>query len=241
MKLELNPEITIEAKRITDSFACVVIDDFLLNPHDLVDYATRRKDDFVILERAYPGLVLPVEIEMMAVITRFIRSDMSRFFGFLRGDIKLDANLALATSMPGELSWIQRLCHTDPRSSSERRNYASVLYLFDNPKLGGTGFYRWKDIEFWQQMSEIQLEDPESGLDILKERFQMFRDPPCYMTESNEAAEMLDVVPAKFNRLIFYSGDLPHSAFISKPELLSPDPLKGRLTLNCFLSVLPKL
>ena len=68
----------------------------------------------------------------------------------------------------------------------------------------------------------------------------MFRDPPCYMTESNEAAELLDRVPAKYNRLVFYSGDLPHSAYIENPELLSSDPARGRLTLNCFVSALPK-
>jgi len=60
------------------------------------------------------------------------------------------------------------------------------------------------------------------------------------MTESTEIAERLDVVAAKFNRLIFYSGEIPHSAQISSPELLSSDPGKGRLTLNCFASVRPK-
>jgi len=240
MKLELNPDFVIEAKRITDSSVCVVIDNFLLNPHDLIEYAKRNRDGFLLQERAYPGLILPLEIELMAVMKRFIRSEMSRIFEFLRGNIRLDANLALATLRPDELSWIQRLCHTDPRTDPARRNFASVLYLFDNPELGGTGFYRWKDIEFWQQMSAKQIQDPEAGLDVLQDRFQMFRDPPCYITQSNEAAELLDMAPAKFNRFIFYPGDLPHSAHISKPELLSDDPGNGRLTLNCFVSAIAK-
>jgi len=218
----------------------VVVDDFLRNPHDLVDYALRHRRDFFMQERAYPGLVLPLEFQLLADIKRFIRSEMSRFFGFLRGDIKLESNLALTTMMPDELSWIQRLCHIDPRTAPERRNYASVLYLFDNPKFGGTGFYRWKDIEFWEKMKALQLNDPDAGLDTLKDRFQMFRDPPCYQTESNAAADLLDMVPARFNRLIFYPGSLPHSAYISQPELLSADPEKGRLTLNCFVSAIPR-
>jgi len=240
MKIELNPDFVIEAKHITDSSVCVLIDDFLLNPHDLIEYAKRNRDGFRLQERAYPGLVLPLEVEIMAVMKRFIRSEMSRVFDFLRGNIKLDANLALATLKPDELSWIQRLCHTDPRTDPDRRNFASVLYLFDNPELGGTGFYRWKDIEFWQQMSTKQIEDPDAGLDVLQDRFQMFRDAPCYITQSNEAAELLDMAPAKFNRFIFYPGDLPHSACISNPELLSKQPDKGRLTLNCFVSAIPK-
>ena len=240
MKLELNPDFVIEAKRITDSFVCVVIDDFLLNPHELVEYAIQHRNDFLMQERAYPGLILPLEAELMTAVQRFIRSEMSRIFNFLRGNIRLDATLALASLMPDELSWIQRLCHTDPRSESDRRNFASVLYLFDNPKLGGTGFYRWINRTFWQQMSEQQLHDPNAGLDTLKDQFQMFRDPPCFITKSNEAAELLDMVPARFNRFIFYSGDLPHSAFICNPEMLSTNPDKGRLTLNCFVSALPK-
>jgi hypothetical protein len=119
-------------------------------------------------------------------------------------------------------------------------NYAGLLYLFDNPDMGGTGFYRWKDLEFWQEMTARQSEDPDTGFDDLREKFQMFRDPPCYMTGSNEAADLLDMVPAKFNRMVFYSGDMPHSAYISDPGLLSCKPAEGRLTLNCFVSAIPR-
>ena len=106
--------------------------------------------------------------------------------------------------------------------------------------MGGTGFFRWKDPQFWQEMTAMQRDDPGAGLDILQEKFKMFRDPPCYMTGSNEAAELLDQVPARFNRMVFYSGDLPHNACIGNPDLLSSNPAAGRLTLNCFVSALPK-
>jgi hypothetical protein len=46
LKLEINPAISIETKPITASLTCVVVDDFLLNPHELIDYAVRHKDDF---------------------------------------------------------------------------------------------------------------------------------------------------------------------------------------------------
>ena len=60
------------------------------------------------------------------------------------------------------------------------------------------------------------------------------------MAVSNEIAELLFEVPAQFNRFVFYSGDLPHSAHIPRPELLSTDFAEGRLTLNCFASVRPR-
>ena len=116
---------------------------------------------------------------------------------------------------------------------------AGLLYLFDKSEMGGTGFYRWMDPGFWREMTLLQRENPEAGIEVLRRKFQMFRDPPRYMTESNEAAELLDMVPARFNRFVFYPGDLPHSAFISDPDLLSGDPESGRLTLNFFVNALP--
>lgn len=119
-------------------------------------------------------------------------------------------------------------------------NYATVLYLFQDSALGGTGFYRWRDPAFWQEMTALQLDDPNGGLDTLRERFEMFRQPWSYTTGSNEAVELLTMVPARFNRLIAYPGDLPHNAFVTDPGRLSDDPSRGRLTLNSFASVWPR-
>jgi hypothetical protein len=238
--LKINPKLEIQASRVTDDRTCVVIDDFLLNPQQVVDYACEHRGEFIMLERAYPGLVFPVENELLREMNRFIQREMSRLFPFCRGGINFHTQFSLATLQPEEFTWIQRLCHTDPRLAPDRVNFAALLYLFDNPDMGGTGFYRWIDPDFWEEMAALQREDPDAGLDLLQEKFQMFRDQPCYMSESNEAAELLDRVPARFNRMVFYSGDLPHNASITHPELLSSDPAEGRLTLNCFVSALPK-
>jgi hypothetical protein len=82
--------------------------------------------------------------------------------------------------------------------------------------------------------------DVGKGEEFLKRHFKTFREPPRYMTESNEIAELLCTIPPRFNRFVFYSGDVPHSGAITAPQLLSNDPRKGRLTLNLFFSVLPK-
>ncbi len=68
----------------------------------------------------------------------------------------------------------------------------------------------------------------------------MFREPARYITDSNEIAELLHAIPARFNRLIVYPGDIPHSAYIEKPELLTSEISEGRLTLNCVANVLPR-
>jgi hypothetical protein len=240
LKLAINPNLEITMVRLGDDITCVCIDDFLANPQDAVDYVREHADEFVTQQRAYPGVVMPVPDRPMEALYRFIRNEMSRLFSFCRGGIDFHTQFSMTTLQPEDFTWIQRLCHTDPRLSRDRANFAALLYLFENPDLGGTGFYRWRDPDFWADMCARQIDDPAAGLDELQQRFRMFRDPPCYMTDSNEAAELLDVAPARFNRLIFYSGDVPHNAFIRRPELLSADPAEGRLTLNCFASVLPK-
>lgn len=240
LDLKLNPSLEINVVPVTNDHRCVVIDDFLLNPENVVDYAVAQSSGFQMQERAYPGQVLPLANQEMAPLNRFIQTELSRLFSFCRGGIEFHTQLSITTLQPADFTWVQRLCHTDPKLADGRRNFAALLYLFKNPDLGGTGFYRWKNLEFWTEMSALQREDPDAGLDILRERYAMFREPACYMTDSNEAADLIDKVPAKFNRLIFYSGELPHNAFIEHPELLTEDPANGRLTLNCFASVLPK-
>ena len=89
-------------------------------------------------------------------------------------------------------------------------------------------------------MTARQVDDPSGGLDILRKRFAMFREPWAYTTHSNEAVELLTMVPAKYNRIICYSGDIPHSSFITHPDRLVTDPVAGRLTLNSFASVWPR-
>ena len=238
--LKINPRLEFQASRVTDDQTCVVIDNFLQTPQEAVDYACAHADQFAMPERAYPGLVLPVDNRLVNNLNQFIQREMTRMFPFCRGGIDFHTQYSITTLQPRDFTWIQRLCHTDPRLEAGRVNYAALLYLFDDPDMGGTGFYRWKNPEFWEEMATMQREDPDAGLDVLKEKFQTFRDPPRYMTESNEAAELLDVVPAKFNRFVFYSGEMPHNAYISDPGLLTPDPAGGRLTLNCFASALPK-
>jgi Family of unknown function (DUF6445) len=240
MKLAVNPKLHIELVHVAEGQACAVIDDFLLNPEAAVTFACDRSDRFEAQERAYPGLVLPVGNTPLEAVNRFIQTELSRLFNFCRGGITFHSQLSLTMLQPDQFTWIQRLCHTDPRLEPGRMNLAALLYLFKDPELGGTGFYRWKEPEFWREMTSLQRDDPDAGLDVLRERFEMFRQPARYMTESNEAAELLDVAPAKFNRLIFYSGELPHSAHITHPERLSADPQTGRLTLNWFVSAIPK-
>lgn len=235
--IRINSNAEIRRQPITADEACVIVDNFLQNPDEIVEFACRHAGEFSMPERGYPGLLLDIKDDAMTEVYRFIRFEMSKLFAFLKGGMKLSANLSMATMQPHQLSNLQRICHVDPRDRMDRFNYAALVYLFKNEELGGTGFYRWKDRKLMEQATAAELDDPAKGLAFLQEHFATFREPACYMTESNEIAELVASVPARFNRLIFYSGDLPHSASIASPELLAMDFSQGRLTLNCFANI----
>jgi hypothetical protein len=235
--IEINPDPDVQVRQITEDSHCVIVDNFLRNPEAIVEFACTNAEKFETQKIGYPGVLYDVDRTAMNEVQRFIRSHMSRQFSFLKGDIRTTTYLSMATKQPGELAPLQRLCHTDPRERIDRRNYAGLVYLFDNEVLGGTGFYRWKEQKRIEAATALELERPGSSLAFLQEHFEMYRGASQYMCGSNEVAELLLHVPARFNRFVFYSGEIPHSAHIPQSELLSADFSMGRLTLNCFTSV----
>ena len=237
--LAINPGAKVEVRDLAAGCRVAVVDDFLADPEYVRTFAKQQHEAFVLPQRAYPGLTLDVSSNSMTDIYRFLRMRMSREFGFLRGDIEFSTMLSVTSLAPEELSNLQRICHVDPRRRPDRANFASVIYLFENDELGGTSFYRWRDRSLIEEATALDLEDPDKARLYLHEKFEYFRAAPCYMTQSNDVAEMLAMVPARFNRLIFYSGDIPHSAFVENSNLLTDDPSSGRLTLNTFASVHP--
>jgi hypothetical protein len=237
--IAVNPESTIQREAISENQHCVVVDDFLLRPHDVVDFAARHASEFSRQASSYPGQLFRLDADAMSDIYRFIRNRMSKHFPFLRGNMDYWTYLSIVTVKPADLSYLQRICHTDPEADPNRTPYAALIYLFDDEALGGTSFYRWKDLESVQQAEAAGRDNPDQALTLLQEKFPTFREPPRYMTESNEIAELLCTIPARFNRMVFYSGEVPHSGAIVAPELLSTNVRRGRLTLNAYISAVP--
>lgn len=239
LSVALNPDLKITRQGIGDGKFCIVIDDFLANPEKLIEYANNNTQKFYATPRGYPGIMMNLDDDMLMDFHRFIRNRMSRQFRFLRGGLKIKTGLSMVTLPAEKLSNFQRLCHTDPRTRPGCRNYAALLYLYSNEQLGGTAFYRWKHPQIIKKALAMELQDPAAAGTFLAEYCAAFRQTPRYMSASNELAELVEVIEARFNRLIFYSGEVPHSGHITAPQLLSGDPRKGRLTLNSFVTALP--
>jgi hypothetical protein len=238
--IRINPQASLRREQISEKEFCIVVDDFLQDPNLLVEFASQHPGEFSNPNIGYPGVQVRVNDDAMKDIFRFVRSRMSKVYTFMRGRIGIRSLLSMLTLPPDELAFMQRICHIDPNPDPGRGKYAAIVYLFRDERLGGTSFYRWRDEELVWKAADMLRNDVGSGEEFLKRHFKTFREPPRYMTESSEIAELLCTIPPRFNRFVFYSGDVPHSGAITAPELLSNDPRKGRLTLNLFFSVLPK-
>ncbi|MGD8341408.1 MAG: DUF6445 family protein, partial [Gammaproteobacteria bacterium] len=230
----------IRREPITEKAFCVVVDDFLENPDLLIDFASEQRARFSHPNIGYPGVQLRIDDAAMKDIFGFVRSKMSRQYGFMRGRIGIRTLLSMVTSPADSLSFMQRICHIDPNPDTGREKYAALVYLFEDERLGGTSFFRWRNEALvWEGVNLLRTERSR-GEEFMQRHFEAFRGPPGYMTESNDVAELLYTTTPRFNRFVFYSGDIPHSGAITAPELLSDDPRRGRLTLNLFFSTLPK-
>ncbi|GAB3382460.1 DUF6445 family protein [Lysobacter fragariae] len=232
MTMMFNPNPRIEVVRIGDRPVCYVIDDALVDPQRWVDHAAARADAFEETDHnAYPGPELRMPDADSAQLDAFFSMHLRRAFD-VRRTLRMYSRMALATRQPEQLAPRQWLCHVDRMDIDPGQAViASVLYLFRDESLGGTGFYRPL-----RPLPEIAQAVQDSARLSGTEFTARHGLAAGYMTASNTLFEKIAVVPARWNRLVFYSGMIFHAADITAPERLSRDPRVGRLTLNGFFT-----
>lgn len=224
------PQPALQAVPVGGGHTAWVVDDALADPQALRALAVRERERFLAApHNAYPGLEWQLDLASAERVAEFFMQHLRGRLGGRRIEGHY-SRLSLATLQPHELSPLQRLCHRDRFGTGPQQLVAAcTLYLFDEPALGGTSFYVPRrplaeieaDIRRWHTMDSAAF-TAEIG------------QPPGYLTQGNEHFELTGVVPARFNRAVFYDGSQFHSSHITQPALLSADPARGRLTLNAF-------
>ena len=210
---------------------CIVVDDVLIDPAAVVDWATER-EWLPAQANAYPGQLVAAPAELEQCLNGFFSQHVRRVLGGRRM-VSMYARFSMVTRPVSQLRPCQWLCHRDRVVLEPRTGLcaASVLYLFDDPSLGGTGFYRPKLaaeplaalLDDAQRLSNLEFE-------------QRYGVRPGYMIRSNDYFELVAHVPAAWNRMIFYDGGQFHSGHIERLQPLSTDVREGRLTLNGFFA-----
>lgn len=227
-----NPQARVSLIEAAPDLRVWVVDDALAEPDRWVERASLQRHAFVHSGKdAYPGLQLElpdaVSGRLDEVFSRVCRSALGA-----RRTLGVFSRLALVTKQPEELEPRQWLCHRDRLAVPPGQCVAaSVLYLFRDPALGGTGFYRARRSE----AETARLVHDSGQLDgaAFTARYGVAAG---YMSADNDWFEKVLSVEPRWNRMILYDGALFHSSDIPHPERLSDDPARGRLTLNGFFT-----
>jgi hypothetical protein len=227
-----NPNPRVETITIHGHHVCYVIDDALINPDAMVDFAAKHIGDFAEAgHNAYPGPELRMPEAFSSQLDAFFAAHLRRAFDVRRTE-RMYSRLAITATPPQQLSPSQSICHIDRLSiEPQHRIVASVLYLFGDERLGGTSFYGPK----YPPDTILPLIADAGNMDAARFRAR-YGIETGYITRSNLWFEKLQTIPARYNRIIFYEGTVFHSGEIAHPELLSRDPRAGRLSLNGFFT-----
>ena len=227
-----NSQPRIERIDFSDGQFCLLVDEALREPEQLRDYAVARREHFRHAGfNAYPGIELPVPPQASAALEEFFRRHVRDLLD-ARRNVRMNSRLAMVTVPGAQLQARQWLCHRDSAWIDPRHCIAaSVLYLFDDPSLGGTSFYAPK---LAPPAIDVLIHDSSTASN--EEFARKYQLAPGYMAESNAYFERIGRVEPKWNRMIFYDGRTFHSGEVGSPRALSGDPMRGRLTLNGFFT-----
>ncbi len=224
-----NPSPRISQVSLGDDRLCLVLDDVLTDPAAVAAWAGGLHYQ-TTPHYPYPGVVAGLPDALQAVVRDHFDHTVRARLG---GRRTVDANMRLSVicTPPSELRPIQWQCHRDRIAADPTRTLfaASVLYLFADPTLGGTSFYRSRvsPVETDRLVADSQRLSAEDYA-------RQYGLSAGYMNGSNAYFERIASVPAAWNRMICYDGSIFHSADVNTAQPLSADPRSGRLTLNGF-------
>ena len=225
-----NPRPTITTVPLPGRAPVVVVDDVLLDPDAVVTWATGQVFQ---PPRAfpYPGVVRPAPADLSAGFGDFFAVHVREFLG-VDSVLAHDLRLSMVTTPPARLDPRQWQCHRDaPEPGPTSAYVASVLYLFRDPSLGGTSFYR--PLRPDAEINRLLDDSLQLGREAFRQRHDV---QPGYMDGSNAYFERIGQAAAAWNRMIFYDGGMFHSGDVGGPQALDPDPRRGRLTINGFFT-----
>jgi hypothetical protein len=228
-----NPRPRIERVRLLNDRFCYVVDEALVDPDALVELAVRNRAVFNPVHfSAYPGNYLEMPAPIAARLNDFFVQHLRRAFD-ARRTVHVQCRLSMVTLPPSALRPFQTICHTDGQHLDPRQHsiQASVLYLFKDESLGGTSFYA--PVRSADETARLFRDANTLSSEAFTQKYGIARS---YICASNDWFAHVGRVAAKWNRIVFYDGNLLHSGDIFSPEKLSADPLAGRLTLNGFFT-----
>lgn len=211
--LRLNPAVGLDMP--VPSQGVIVLDNVLINPEVLVDYAATQKFKKVT-DTVYPGVRAPTNCGYLKVVKDFSPLIKATYKFSCSKVTNAISDFYMITTPLQELSLVQKLPHFD---SPDSKYIALVHYLCDQ---GGTAFYRHRrsgieDISLSKNIYARYLKEELEDSDDINRLFE------CTLK-----------INAKFNRLAIFKSTMLHNAWLPTNFKSSNDPKQGRLTINTF-------
>jgi hypothetical protein len=226
-----NPNASVSSARVGKCpIAVTVADGVLLRPQRVAEFGLGLKfveDD----GNLYPGVRARVPTEF----SRPFHSWLTRTLhcaGVLEASCHIhdDASFfSIVNKSRANLLPLQRIPHYD---STDRRVFASVIYLFDRAN-SGTSFYRHRTTGY-----EKISDDNEDNYRTALNRNMKNLGPPAreYTNGSNDLFERMYSVDSAFNRIVIYSGNVLHAADIDGSLFTGNDNSRWRLTVTSLIN-----
>lgn len=205
----------------------VVIDNLFAEPDQVLELAAGRSYSYVA--QHFPGVRAKAPLSIQQFVLQVVRAECARVFDLPPTMNFTSCHFSLITTLPEQLSYLQRIPHID---SAMPHELALVFYLFKRDQ-GGTAFYRHRNSGF--EYIDLDRRD-EYYRQLALDRESVERSSTGYISGDTEFYERIGRQAGIYNRMLVYRRTSLHSADFG-PELeFSPDPRRGRLTLNGFLA-----
>jgi hypothetical protein len=230
MLLTHHPEIRISRRTIgVEGAPLLIIDNLVSDPDRLVRKASNSH--FVKHSSMFPGIRASAPLSYQQFLEKTLNPLLRECFDLAPGRFLFPmCHFSLVTQPPGELAFSQRVPHID---SVRRDGLATVHYLFRGD-WGGTGFYRHRQSGF----EYVDATRHAAYFDCLAQESRR-EDSSCsgYIDGDSALFQRIADVEGVFNRMIVYRRNSLHSGLIDNTRLPPPDPIKGRLSINCFIDL----
>lgn len=206
----------------------VSIDAFLIDPQHVISQGLLQK--FAKITPQYPGVRAPIDAAASADWLVRLTPLLDQWFGAPPAGCgwAMQVWYSLVTSPPSELAPMQRLPHVD---GTDPAQVAMMLYLSPPGAHGGTAFFRHLSTGLEALTGETY---PRYAAAVQADYARTGLPPAAYPTDGAPHFARTHVAEGRFNRAIFYRGNILHSGVIDNSAPLGTSPADGRLTINAF-------
>ncbi len=234
--MQLNPGIVNAVMKVgAEKTPIIVIDDFILDSNNVVEYVSNCVNFDTEKHTYYPGVRAKIDDEYANFMVGMLGKRLVRPFAIPDNfrPVYDSGYYSLVATPPDKL--LPQQCR--PHSDTSRPHYLAIMHYLGSGYHGGTGFFRHKKTGF-EKIVANRIEEYASAV---AESDKVHENPKQgYIIGSTDQYELIGKIDYKPNRVIIYPGCLLHSGLINPETDISTDPAHGRLTANIFLDFVPR-